>query len=216
MVSSITPEIPDHVSLGENCELDSTVLLGYRTGRKNVVLESSIGDESCIRSGSVLYQGITVGRGLQTGHNVVIREENQIGDHFQIWNNTVIDYGCKIGSGVKIHANCYVAQFTEIGNGVFMAPGVTIANDPHPGCPQSAECMKGPVIEDSVQIGVNVTILPMVKIGARSLVGSGAVVTRDVPPDSVVFGNPARVRGSVYDLDCPVNLRDRPYDPPEE
>jgi acetyltransferase-like isoleucine patch superfamily enzyme len=210
------PDIPDHVTLGAAQQVDANVLLGYRTGRKDVPLELVIGPDAALRSGTVIYQGTRIGKDLQTGHNVVIREENEIGDGFQVWNNTVIDYGCKIGNGVKIHANCYIAQFTEIGDGVFMAPGVTIANDPHPGCPQSGECMKGPIIEDGVQIGVNATILPMVRIGARSLVGSGSVITRDVPPDTVVFGNPAKVRGSIYDLNCPVDLRERPYDPPED
>jgi len=196
-------------------QVDDGVLIGYRTGRPGVPLELRIGRRACLRSGTVIYQGSSIGERLQTGHNVVIREENRIGDGFQVWNNSVIDYGCTIGNSVKIHANCYIAQFTEIGDGVFMAPGVTIANDPHPGCPQSAECMKGPVIEEGVQIGVNATILPMVRIGARSLIGSGSVITRDVPPDSVVYGNPARVRGSVYELGCPVDLRERPYEPPE-
>lgn len=216
MSESRLPEIPDHVKIEDPQNVDADVLLGYRTGRKNVPLELEIAAGAFLRSGTVIYQGTKIGKNLQTGHNVVIREENQIGDSFQVWNNTVIDYDCKIGNDVKIHANCYIAQYTEIGDGVFMAPGVTIANDPHPGCPQSAECMKGPVIEDGVQIGVNATILPMVRIGARSLVGSGSVITRDVPPDSVVFGNPAKVRGSIYDLGCPVDLRERPYDPPED
>ncbi len=206
--------IPDHVNLGEVRNIDAGVLLGYRTGRRDVPLELVIGAGAFLRSGTVIYQGTRIGTGLETGHNVVIREENEIGDEFAVWNNTVIDYGCKIGNGVKIHTNCYIAQFTEIHDGVFMAPGVTIANDPHPGCPQSSECMRGPIIEAGAQIGVNVTILPMVRIGARALVGSGAVVTKDVPPDTVVYGNPARPGRSIYELDCPVDLRERPYDPP--
>lgn len=206
--------VPAHVRLAAPRHIDANVLLGYRTGRRNVPLELVIGPEAFLRSGTVIYQGSSIGAGLETGHNVVIREQNTIGDHFAVWNNTVIDYGCRIGNGVKIHSNCYIAQFTEIHDGVFMAPGVTIANDPHPGCPQSAECMRGPTIEAGAQIGVNVTILPMVRIGARALVGSGAVVTRDVPPETVVYGNPARVGRSIYALGCPVDLRERPYEPP--
>jgi acetyltransferase-like isoleucine patch superfamily enzyme len=207
-------EIPSHVRLIAPRNIDPGVLLGYLTGRPNVPLPLAIDEGACCRSGTVIYQGSVIGKRLETGHNVVIREENEIGDFFQVWNNTVIDYGCKIGNHVKIHANCYIAQFTEIGDGAFLAPGVTIANDPHPGCPQSAECMKGPIIEAGAQIGVNVTILPMVRIGARSLVGSGAVVTRDIPPDVVVYGNPARIGRSIYELGCLVDLRERPYEPP--
>jgi acetyltransferase-like isoleucine patch superfamily enzyme len=142
---------------------------------------------------------------------VVIREENQIGDDFNIWNNSVIDYGCKIGTRVKIHCNCYVAQFTVIEDSAFLAPGVTIANDPHPGCEMSAECMRGPHLGRGVQVGVNVTILPFLTIGEGSLIGGGSVVTKDIPPFSLAYGNPAKVVGDVKDLTCTTGLTDKPY-----
>jgi acetyltransferase-like isoleucine patch superfamily enzyme len=202
------------VKLGQGCVVDVGVLLGYPAARGKNIDEVTIGDGGRIRSGSVIYGGVTIGRGLQTGHNVVIREENEIGDNFNIWNNTVIDYGCKIGNGVKIHCNCYVAQFTVIEDGAFMAPGVTIANDVHPGCDFSSECMRGPHIHKAVQIGVNVTILPFVEIGEGSLIGGGSVVTKDIPPYSLAYGNPARVVGDVRDLSCRSGLTDRPYKTP--
>jgi acetyltransferase-like isoleucine patch superfamily enzyme len=131
---------------------------------------------------------------------VVIREDCRIGDDVCVWSNTVIDYGCRIGNRVKIHCNCYVAQYTEIGEDAFLAPGVTIANDLYPGDERSAALMGGPKIERGAQIGVNVTILPHVRIGAGSLVGAGSVVTRDIPPGVVAFGNPAIVRRGVAEL----------------
>jgi acetyltransferase-like isoleucine patch superfamily enzyme len=202
------------VKLGEGCVVDVGVLLGYPPARGKDVDEVIIGEGGRIRSGSVIYGGVTIGRNLQTGHNVVIREENMIGDNFNIWNNTVIDYGCKIGNGVKIHCNCYVAQFTVIEDDAFMAPGVTIANDMHPGCEFSSKCMRGPHIKKAVQIGVNVTILPFVEIGEGSLIGGGSVVTKDIPPYSLAYGNPARVVGDVRDLSCTSGLTDRPYKTP--
>jgi acetyltransferase-like isoleucine patch superfamily enzyme len=200
------------VILGRDGRAEAGVILGYLSPRSGVSRILRIGDGSIVRSGTVIYAGSTIGDHLETGHNVVIREENEIGSYFAIWNNSVIDYGCKLGNGVKIHCGCYVAQFTIIEDGVFLAPGVTIANDIHPGCPESKRCMRGPTLKRGVQVGVNATILPYVTIGERSLVGGGAVVTRDIPPESVVYGNPARVRGSVLDLDCTMKLRDRgPY-----
>lgn len=201
------------VTVGKGSVVDVGVILGYPAARgKNTDLVN-IGDNARLRSGTVIYGGVTAGRNLQTGHNVVIREENQIGDDFSIWNNSVVDYGCKIGSGVKIHCNCYVAQFTVIEDSAFMAPGTTIANDIHPGCDLSSKCMRGPHIGRGVQIGVNVTILPFVKIGEGSLIGGGSVVTKDIPPYSLAYGNPARVVGDVRDLKCETGLTDKPYKP---
>ncbi|MGQ9455880.1 MAG: N-acetyltransferase [Armatimonadota bacterium] len=200
-----------NVIIGANARIDETALLGYITGRKIEDYTLRIGDNATIRSGTVIYGGTTIGNGLATGHNVTIREENEIGDNFQVWNCTTIDYGCKIGNNVKIHCNCYIAQFTVIEDNAFMAPGVTIANDLHPGCLYSAKCMRGPYIEEGVEIGVNVTILPFVRIGAHSLIGSGAVVVKDVPPESVVVGNPGRVICSIHDLKCQTGLTDKPY-----
>ncbi len=129
-----------------------------------------------------------------------------LGDDVSIWSNTVIDYGTVIGNGVKIHCNCYVAQYTEIGDGAFLAPGVSIANDLYPGQEGSRELMSGPWIGPGAQLGVNVTVLPFVRIGEGAIIGAGSVVTRDVEPGSVAFGNPAQVRGRVEDL-VPVEER---------
>ncbi len=179
---------------------DDGVLLGYAPGRKGDLGPLVLGPGARLRSGTVIYRGTTIGRGLETGHAVVIREECRLGDDVRIWNGTTVDYGCTIGDGVRIHCNVYVAQGTVIEEGAFLAPGVVVANDPHPICP---DCLVGPKIRRHARIGVNVTLLPGVEIGAHALVGAGAVVTRDVPPRAVVYGNPARVHGRVDDIECP-------------
>lgn len=199
------------IKIMEDAQLDPDVLLGYLTPRKIEDLKLTIGSHAQIRSGTVIYAGTSIGEGFSTGHNVIIREENKIGDHFNIWSNSIVDYGCEIGNNVKIHSNVYIAQFTKIEDDVFMAPGVTVANDIHPGCDYSRECMKGPIIKKGAQIGVNVTLLPFITIGEYSLIGSGAVVTKDVPSRSVVYGNPAKVVKSIDELKCIKDLTDKPY-----
>jgi acetyltransferase-like isoleucine patch superfamily enzyme len=178
---------------------DSDVIIGYPVSRANVD-PLVLGPGARLRSGTVLYDGTTIGRGLQTGHGVVVREACQIGDGVSIWSNSVVDYGCRIGDRVKIHCNCYVAQFTELENDVFLAPGVTIANDLYPGDQRSAQLMAGPWIGAGAQIGVNVTILPFVRIGAGAMIGAGSVVTRDIPAAVVAYGNPAMPRREVAEL----------------
>lgn len=184
---------------GQPAMADPGVLIGYpviRTDMDPLVL----GPGARLRSGTVLYDGSRVGRCLQTGHGVVVREACRIGDDVSIWSNSIVDYGCRIGDRVKIHCNCYVAQLTELEDDVFLAPGVTIANDLYPGDPRSAQLMAGPRIGAGAQIGVNVTILPFVRIGAGALIGAGSVVTRDIPAAVVAFGHPAVPRQPVADL----------------
>lgn len=178
---------------------DPDVIIGYPVARIDVS-PLVLGPGARLRSGTVLYDGTTIGRCLQTGHGVVVREACEIGDDVSIWSNSVVDYGCRIGDRVKIHCNCYVAQFTELEDDVFLAPGVTIANDLYPGDHRSAELMAGPRIGSGAQIGVNVTILPFVRIGAGALIGAGSVVTRDIPSAVVAFGNPAVPRRRVAEL----------------
>lgn len=202
--------LPEEVILENARAIDSNVILGYITGRQISSLTLHIGRDASIRSGTIIYAGTKIGERLETGHNVVIREENSIGDDFEIWSNSIVDYGCQIGNDVKIHSNVYVAQFTQIDDDVFLAPGVTVANDPHPLC---GLCMdeQAPKILRGARIGVNVTILPGVTIGEHALIGAGSVVTKDVPARSVFYGNPARMAGFVDDLSCIDERVEWPY-----
>lgn len=176
---------------------ESYVIIGHPTGRPIADRRLSIGPGRTVRSGTVIYEGSRIGRGLQTGHNVVIREENQIGDDVCIWSNSVIDYGCKIGDRVRVHTNVYVAQRTTIGDEAFLGPGVVTANDRFP--VQHGRLL-GPTIGHGARIGVNATLLPGITVGAWSVIGAGSVVTRDVPPGRLWYGNPARDHGPVQDL----------------
>ena len=159
---------------------DPGEVVGYPVSRASAA-PLVLGAGARLRSGTVLYDGSTIGLRLQTGHGVVIREGCEVGDDVSVWTNSVIDYDCRIGNRVKIHCNCYVAQYSELEDDVFLAPGVTIANDLYPGNSRSAELMAGPRIGAGAQIGVNVTILPFVRIGAGALIGAGSVVARDIP-----------------------------------
>jgi len=202
--------VPLDVVLGRGCLIDDSVILAARPGRPLRSTTLHIGRRAIVRSGSVLYAGSRIGDGLETGHNVVIREDNVIGSDFKVWNNAIVDYGCTIGDRVKIHSNCYVAQLTTIEDDVFLSPGVTLANDPHPGSANHL-CMRGPTIKRGARIGVNATILPFITIGERAFVGAGAVVTHDVPPGMVVVGNPARILKSVGEVTCPLDLEAGEY-----
>jgi UDP-3-O-[3-hydroxymyristoyl] glucosamine N-acyltransferase len=187
------------VFLGEGVVLDEGVHLGYPAARSIPSRQLRIGPGAHLRCGSVLYEGSVIGGRLETGHNVVIREENILGDEVCIWSNSIIDYRCRIGNRVRIHSGVYVAQDTVIEDEVFLAPGVVIGNEMYPG--QELGLPWQPVtIRRGAQIGVNATLRPGVVIGEGALVGAGSVVTRDVPPGVLVYGNPARVAGTLAEL----------------
>jgi acetyltransferase-like isoleucine patch superfamily enzyme len=173
--------------------LDENVLLGYTPSRRLKNSKLSLGDGARVRSGTVIYAGSRIGTGLETGHNVVIREENEIGNNFSIWSNSIIDYGCRIGDNVKVHCNCYVAQLTRIENGAFLAPGVAIANDKYMELPRFSGALKGATLGQDCRIGMNTVVLPGVTVGKKSVIGAGSVVTKDLPPMSLAFGNPAKI-----------------------
>lgn len=178
--------------IGEN------VVIGAKTLRDVKVAPAKIGSNAVFLGNSTVYDGVDIGNNLVIGHNSVIREENVIGHNFKLWNNSNVDYGCRIGNDVKIHCNCYIAQGTVIEDNVFIAPGSSTTNDKYPG--SSITEIKGPVIKKGAKIGARVVILPGVVIGENSLIGSGSVVTKDVPQNSIAYGNPAKVVGSVKDL----------------
>lgn len=199
------------IRIGKGYKIDRGAIVGYRPERKITDFTLTLGPKARIRAGSIIYLGSKIGDNLETGHNAIIREQNKIGNKFRIWNNSVVDYGCLIGNNVKVHSNCYIAQFTRIEDDVFLAPGVSIANDLHPGCKYSNRCMKGPTIKRGAQIGVNVTILPFITIGAGAIIGAGSVVTKNIPAYAVAYGNPCRVYKKRTVLKCRTGLTKRPY-----
>jgi acetyltransferase-like isoleucine patch superfamily enzyme len=198
---------PPNVRLGRGTLVEDDVRLGDEAASAKGL---DVGTGAIIRSGAELHDGIRVGDHLEIGRNVVIGKDTVIGDDCQIANNTIIEADCAIGDRVRINANCYISRFTTIGDDVTICPGVSLANDPHPGS-ENHLCERGPTIERGAQLGTNATILPFVTIGERSLVAAGSVVTRNVPPAVVVAGNPARVVKSIAEVTCPLDLHEGEY-----
>jgi acetyltransferase-like isoleucine patch superfamily enzyme len=191
---------PNLVKLGPHCKMHKNALVGYTPTRTGANLELIIQDNAIVRSGSVIYLGSTIGRHFETGHNVILREENILGSHVKIWTNSVIDYGCKIGDNVKVHCNCYIAQLTTVEDDVFIAPGVMIANEKYPTGIFNPKRIEGSAIKQGAKIGMGSIIMPGITVGEKSLVGAGSLVTKDVPAKTVAYGSPARTVKSVDKL----------------
>ena len=126
--------------------------------------------------------------------NVTIYSPTYVHDTAEIGEGTKIGAFCDIGRNVKIGKNCNIqchvtiSNGCKIGNNVFIGPNTSLLNDKYP----ISKRLSPVIIEDNAVIGGGVIILPNVKIGKGAVVGAGSVVTRDVPPNTVVCGNPAR------------------------
>jgi acetyltransferase-like isoleucine patch superfamily enzyme len=174
--------------LGSNAEVDEGVVLGYRYPGDSEPLR--IGDHAVIRSGTTIYCNTTIGQRFQCGHNVVIRGEVTIGDRCVVHHQCTLEGRLQIGNGVKIMAHVYLPSTTDIGDMVFIGPGTSFMNDRYP--MRRAAPVQGPRIEDHVSIGGGVSVCPEVTIGRNSVIGAGSVVNKDVPPDTLAYGVPAR------------------------
>lgn len=130
-----------------------------------------------------------IGRNVRIWHFAYVGPNTVIGNNVKIGSLAHVDYNVKIGNDCKIEGSAYIPPLTVIGNGVFIGPAATFTNDPYPMSPK----MVGSVVEDGAVIGACAVIAPGVTIGKNSVVGMGSVVTRDVPPNMVVMGVPAKV-----------------------
>lgn len=178
----------------ENISLGQYVILGEPPrGKVPGEIETHIGSGAIIRSHTVIYAGNRIGKNFQTGHGVMIREENEIGDNVSIGTHSVIEHHVKIQNGVRIHTNVFVPEFSILEEGAWLGPNVVLTNARYPRSASVKNSLAGPLIKKNAKIGANSTILPGITIGMNALVGAGSVVTKDVPDGAVVAGNPAVV-----------------------
>lgn len=192
-----------NVKLGQNVIIEPGVIIGIPPfNKEDGELETIIGNNSHIRSNTIIYAGVKIGNNFQTGPNVLIRENNVIGDNVVIWHGTTLNPENKIGDDSRIHAGCFLEMVT-LGNKVFLGPRVTFTDDPHPIIPINfKDCWKGATVLDGAVIGGNATILPHVIIGKKVVVGAGSVVVENIPDNKVAVGNPAKIIKDVMEVVC--------------
>ena len=149
---------------------------------------------------SYIDNDVTIGENTKIWHFSHIQSGAIIGNQCTIGQNVNIGNNVKIGSNVKIQNNVSVYEGVEIEDYVFCGPSMVFTNIklPRSEFPQKGKkYYQRTIVKRSASIGANATIICGVIIGEYSMVGSGAVVTKDVPPFSLVIGNPAKVIGKV-------------------
>ena len=138
-----------------------------------------------------------IGAGTKIWNQAQVREGAVIGENCIISKNVYIDEQVHIGSGVKVQNNVNVYHGVTVEDDVFLGPSMTFTNDMYPRAFNSNWKITTTLVKRGASIGANSTIVCGVTVGEYATVGAGSVVTKDVPDQALVVGNPARQIGWV-------------------
>lgn len=151
-----------------------------------------------------------IGRGTRVWQFVIILPDAQIGAECNICSHCFIENDVVVGDRVTIKNGVQLWDRVRIGNDVFIGSNVTFSNDKYPRSKRHDVELLSTRVERGASIGAGATVCPGVVIGSNALVGAGAVVTRNIPPNAIVTGNPARIVGYASTAAAP--RRARPSD----
>ncbi len=138
-----------------------------------------------------------IGDGTKIWNLVQIREHAKIGENCILSKNVYIDTGVQIGNGVKIQNNVNVYHGVTVEDDVFLGPSMTFTNDFYPRAFNNDWEVSETLVKKGASAGANVTIICGNVIGRYAMIGSGSVVTKNVPDYALVAGNPAKQIGWV-------------------
>lgn len=191
--------IRDNVHIKKGTFIGARCIIGeylsdFFENRVNKVHPVIIGENSLIRSETIIYGDCKIGKEFQTGHRVTIREKTQVGRNVRIGTLSDIQGDCEIGDYVNMHSNVHIGQKSIIKNYVWIFPYVVLTNDPNP----PSDNLMGVTIEEFSIVATHSVVLPGVHIEEDSLIGAGSVVTKNVKAETVVVGNPAKEICSIY------------------
>jgi acetyltransferase-like isoleucine patch superfamily enzyme len=119
----------------------------------------------------------------------------RIGVDCNICDHVLVENDVVVGDRVTVKSGVQLWDGVRLGDDVFVGPNVTFANDRFPRSKQYPEEFLQTVVGDGASLGAGAVVLPGIRIGRGAMVGAGAVVTKDVPANAVVVGNPARITG---------------------
>lgn len=144
-----------------------------------------------------LCESARVGEGTRIWAFAHVLAGAVLGRDCNICDHTFIENDVVVGDRVTVKSGVQLWDGVRLEDDVFVGPNATFTNDPFPRSKVRPERFLSTVVRRRASIGANATILPGITIGEHAMVGAGAVVTRDVPPNAIVVGNPARIVGYV-------------------
>jgi UDP-2-acetamido-3-amino-2,3-dideoxy-glucuronate N-acetyltransferase len=142
-------------------------------------------------------QCLSIGAGTRVWQFVVVLPDARIGSDCNICSHCLIENDVVVGDRVTLKSGVQLWDGLRLGNDVFVGPNASFTNDRFPRSQQRPPHFLVTTVHDGASIGAGAVILPGLTIGSRAMVAAGAVVTRSVPPNAVVVGNPAKIVGYV-------------------
>lgn len=138
-------------------------------------------------------QSQSIGEGTKIWQFVVVLPGAVIGNDCNICSHCFIENDVQVGDRVTVKCGVQLWDGTVIENDVFIGPNVTFSNDNFPRSKVYPDTFAKTIVREGASIGANATILPGIEIGKGAMIGAGSVVTKNVPENAVVAGNPARI-----------------------
>jgi UDP-2-acetamido-3-amino-2,3-dideoxy-glucuronate N-acetyltransferase len=146
---------------------------------------------------AVVDKSAIIGKDTRIWHFVHVRENAKIGENCVLADYVYVGKGVRIGNGVKLENRATVYEGVTIDNDVFVGSHVTFTNDLAPRSFCTEWKILKTIVKEGVSIGAGTVIVCGVTIGEYAFIGAGSVVTENMPPRVLAYGNPARVRGFV-------------------
>jgi acetyltransferase-like isoleucine patch superfamily enzyme len=209
----VTFEVGDNVVvypgtvIGEGCRIADNVVLGKQptlsprsTARREELAPLELGAGTIVSTGAVVFAGTKIGARVIVGDQACVRERCLIEDDVVIGRGSFVENDTTVGALTKIQADAYITAYSTLEDNVFIAPRVVTTNDNYMGRTEKRRALvRGPTIRRGARVGGGAILLPGIEIGEEAFVGAGAVVLENVPPRTVVVGNPARAIREVPD-----------------
>jgi acetyltransferase-like isoleucine patch superfamily enzyme len=165
------------------------------------VVPARIGNGVAICSNAVVLAGASLADNVIVGDQAFVRERSVVGASTVVGRGSTVDCDVVVGARVRIQTNVYITGFSVVEDDVFLGPGASTTNDDTMMRHGPEYALRGATLRRACRIGGNAVLCPGVEVGEEAFVAAGTVVTRDVPPRSVVMGVPGRVVREVGDED---------------